>query len=192
MLDILTNAPREIAFGDRKLLVGALKVRELGYLVRWIRDHATRPSARLKAELEIVPEEDHRRLRYEVAVAERNWPPAPNTPQGVAALLGDPDGQVFFLGVMLRKFQPDLSDDVINEIAGGISEVDLYMLSEIAYGQDELDPKEVRTAILDRLRIALEAEREATVREPSPTGSSTSTPGADTAPTGGDSSTSSG
>lgn len=190
MLDLLSNAPRPVRFGQRSLQVGALKIREIGLLQRWIRDHAVRPSERLKADLAILPEEDHRRLRYEAAIAERNWPPNVNTPEGNAVLFGDPDGQLYFLGVMLRKFQPDLDDAVLDEVAAGLSDLDFVVLQQIAFGEDDLDPKEVRAEILARL-AKLKDLAEAARNSP-PTSSDSSTPGADTGPTGPDSLSTSG
>jgi hypothetical protein len=135
----------------------------------------------------MLPEEDHRRLRYEASIAERNWPPNVNTAQGNAILFGDPDGQAFFLSVMLRKFQPDLKDTDLDAIAEGLSELDFTVLVQIAFGEDDLDPKSVRAEILARLKDAAEAARNSP-----PTSSDSSTPAADTGPTGPDSSPTSG
>lgn len=201
MLDIMTNAPRAIRCGDRTLQVGALKLRELGLLQRWIRDHATHPADRLKQELEFAPEADHRKLRYEAMIAARQWPPQINTAAGNTVLLGDPDGQLFFLGVMLRKFQPALTDAELDAIAGSLSELDFGVLCRIGFGEDDLDPKAVREAILSEFRAiaaALDPKKDQeTAAETgpgpaTPTGSGSSIPAAATDPTGGDSSTRSG
>lgn len=157
MLDLLTNAPREVRFGDRTLRVGALKLRELGYLQRWVRDHSVRPTVKAQEELAFLPEEEHREHRKAAVLAERNWPPAINSPEGNAILFDDPDGQLCFLAVMFRKFQPELTDEDIDEIAGGLSEVDFGVLVQVAFGQDDLDPKAARGAVLERLETIRQA-----------------------------------
>jgi len=177
----LTNAPREVAFGPRKLLVGALKLRELGQLQRWIRDHAVRPTAKLKDELPFYPEDEHRALRKAAVLAEKNWPPAINTSEGNAILFDDPEGQLCFLAVMLKKFQPDLTDADLDEIAGGISEVDFGVLVQIAFGEDDLDPKVAKATTVERLEMLSKAFHAAVAQQ-----------AAAEAPTGGSSSTSSG
>lgn len=176
MLDLLTNAPREVSFGPRKFLVGALKLRELGYLQRWIRDHSVRPTVALKETIGLYEEEDRRAATKAAVMAERNWPPQVNTVEGNTVLFEDPEGQLFFLGVMLKKFQPALTDEEVNTVAEGISEVDFGVLVQIAFGEDDLDPKAVREAAIARLEMVRAVLLERLGQDPVSTGESSSPP----------------
>jgi|GEM_PF-3230259 len=143
MLDLLTAAPKEIAFGDYRFKVGALKMKELGLLQRWIRDHAERPTVVAERMLRFADPADHRQIRKDAVMAEREWPPEIGTPEGNSVLFSDPDGQKHFLGVMLRKYQPDLADPVVDEVTQGLSMAGLSILVAIAFGTDDLDPEEL-------------------------------------------------
>lgn len=158
MIDILTAAPKEIRFGDRTLLVGALKLRELGLLQRWIREHAEKPGDRLRRELELLPEEDHADARRQAARAERpeSWPPAIGSAEGNRILLAHEDGQLYFLKMMLTKYQ-SLTESEIDEIAEGLSDDHFGMLVRIAFGSDDLDPSEALTRARDAIRELREA-----------------------------------
>lgn len=178
MLDLLTNAPREVAFGPRKFLIGALKLLEIGYLDRWIREHSVRPLVKLKEELSLYPEEEHRALRKAAVLAEKNWPPEFNTAEGNAILFKDPDGRQFFLKTMFRKFQPDLADEVLTEIIAGLSEVDFGVIVQIASGEDDLDPKAAKATAVARLEMLQAAFQAAVAKQAAaeaPTGESSST-----------------
>jgi hypothetical protein len=158
MIDILTAAPKEIRFGDRTLRVGALKLRELGLLQRWIREHAEKPGDRLRRELELLPEEDHADARRAAARAERpeSWPPAIGSAEGNRILLSHEDGQHYFLQVMLTKYQP-LDPDELDALAAGLSDDHFGMLVRIAFGGDDLDPSEALTQARDAIRELREA-----------------------------------
>ncbi|WP_422928563.1 hypothetical protein [Singulisphaera sp. PoT] len=144
MLDLITAAPKAIRFGDRILKVGALKLRELGLLQRWIRDHSVRPTVAVKAVLEFYEDAAERRqVMKQAVIDERYWPPSIGTPDGNGVLFDDLEGQEYFLGVMLRKYQP-LTDEELSEILGGISHDDFGMLVRVAFGEDDLDPEEIR------------------------------------------------
>lgn len=181
MLDLLTNAPREVTFGPRTLKVGALKLKELGQLQRWIRDHSMRPLVRLKEELSLHPEEDHRALRLAALRADKAWPPSINSAEGNAVLFDDPDGQAYFLAVMLRKYQ-EVDDATLDEIAAGLSEIDFGVLVQIAFGEDDLDPKAAKEAALQRLE-AIKAAYLASLEAPAQTGESSSTDSGPSLPT---------
>ena len=175
MLDLLTAAPKEVAFGDRRFKVGALKMKELGLLQRWIRDHSERPTVVAERMLSLLDPADHRQLRKDAVMLEREWPPEIGTPEGNSVLFSDPDGQKFFLSVMLRKYQPDLPDSVIDEVTEGLSMAGLSILVAMAFGTDDLDPEE-----LSRPVEAIEAAAQSDVAEllsESLPGSSSAIPG---------------
>lgn len=177
MLDLLTAAPREVKFGERKLLVGALKLREFGLLNRWIRDHAERPTVRAKRECETLDPADHRETLKAATEEERlNWPPTVETREGGSLLLGDPDGQMHFLTIMLRKYQPEMTDDDLDGIAAGLSQEDLGVLAQIAFGQDDLDPEAVRAAAQERLQKVRDKIRDQIAAALEQTMDSSSTP----------------
>jgi len=151
LLDLLTAAPKDIAFGDRTFKVGALKMRELGLLQRWIRDHAVRPTVKAKAEAELLDPADRRELMKQAVFAEREWPPAIGSAEGNRMLLTDPDGQRRFLAVMLGKYQA-LTDTDIDAVLAGVSEEDFGVLVAIAFGEDDLDPEQARARVTERLQ----------------------------------------
>lgn len=151
MLDLLTAAPKAIQFGAWTLLVGPLKLRELGLLQRWIRDHSERPTARLKATLDLYPEDEHRALKKAAVQADHDWPPAIGTAEGNEVLFADLDGQMYFLGVMLRKYQPDLQAEDLDQVARGLSPDDFGLLTMIAFGEDDFDPLALRAAAAEHL-----------------------------------------
>lgn len=156
MLDILTAAPVSIKFGDRTFRVGALKLRELGLLQRFVREHVPKPTVAVKEILPLYPPEEHRELLKQAVFDERDWPPSVGTAEGNKPLLTTEDGQRCLVSVVLRKYQPDLSDADIDDIMGGLSEEDFYVLYSIAFGEDGSDPEAVRAASRDRL-AALQA-----------------------------------
>jgi hypothetical protein len=144
MLDILVAAPREIRIGDRAYKVGALKLLELGYLQRWIRDHGERPAE----------------IAYE-------WPPSINSREGYRILTGDLAGQLYFLAVFFRKHQPELDDPAIEGIAAAVGIVDFLTFWTIAIGQDDLDPEAVRASVIAFQRTHADAPEPAPTTEPS-------------------------
>lgn len=175
MLDLLSAAPKVVRFGNRTLRVGALKLRELGLLQRFIRDHTERPTAALKASLEFHPADDHARLKAEALAADAHWPPAVGTLEGNQILFGSEEGQRHFLGVMLRKYQPDLDDAFLEEVMGGVSEEDLGVLASVAFGEDDVDPEAIRSQARARLAALKAALSEAGNPAASTSGSSTTT-----------------
>ncbi len=182
MLDLLTAAAREVKFGGETYKLGALKMRELGLLQRWLRDHAERPTVRAKRECEFLDPADHAKRLRDAADEERdNWPPSLETREGNKALMGDPDGRAFFLAVMFRKYQPDITDEKLDEIMAGLSADDFGLLTMIAFGADDLDPEALRatvTAKLEKIKdlIAAAALPEAQTGDNSSTPSSPPTP----------------
>lgn len=174
MLDLLTNAPKGVQFGKRQLLVGPLKLRELGLLQRWIRDHSEKPTAALEKVLAFIPEEDQRDAKKAAVLAERDWPPAVGTAEGNAVLFGDPDGQYHFLAVLLRKYQPELHDDFLNEVAAGLSHEDFGVLVQIAFGEDDFDPEALREAAKARIQAVQAAILNAIAPPEETTGESSS------------------
>lgn len=146
MLDILTAASKPIRIGNHEYRVGPLKLKELGMLVRWIRDHGERPLVRLKRELEYAPPEEHRQLIYEAWIEERDdWPPSPLDPKGSRVLFGDTPGQRYFLSVFLGKHQ-EVTDQELDFLMGNLDLADLSAMVMIAYGSDDLDPEAVWAA----------------------------------------------
>jgi len=168
MLDLLTAAPKTVRFGDRKLKVGALKLKELGLLQRWIRDHSVRPTVAVKAILEFYDPTEHRQLLKQAVIDERSWPPTIGTAEGNRVLFDDLEGQEFFLSVMLRKYQKDLSDEALGEIMEGLNADDFGMLVSIAFGEDDLDPEDARRQAQLR-RLAAVASLEPSTSESSST-----------------------
>lgn len=180
MLDLLTAAPREVKFGERTLKLGALKLRELGLLQRWIRDHAEKPTDRLQRTLPFLEPEEHRAAKKAAVQAENDWPPAVGTAAGNEVLFHDLDGQLYFLSVMARKHNPELTDADINAIADGLSPADFGLLVMIAFGEDDFDPEVYRAAagtVFPALCVALnELASEDPTGEPSSPGTSPGTP----------------
>lgn len=151
MLDLLSAAPIEILCGERKLKVGALKLREFGLLQRFVRDHSIRPTVALREIQDLIAPEDRRQALKDALIADREWPPGIGSAAGNAVLFGDDEGQRLFLGVMLRKYQPSMTDAELDEIFAGISGEDFGALIQIAFGEDGLDPGEARAAARKRL-----------------------------------------
>jgi hypothetical protein len=154
MIDILTNAPVAVRFGDRTYRVGALKMLELGQLQRWIRDHAIRPTVQARADLEYLPPEEHAARMKAAHLAERDWPPSIGSEEGNRILLTDLDGQRFFLTVLFAKYQPDLTAADVDAILAGLSPEDYGVLVALAFGEDGLDPEVVRAAVGPRIAAA--------------------------------------
>ena len=176
MLDLLTASPKEIAFGEKRYQVGALKMRELGQLQRWIRDHAERPTKRAERECDFLPPEEHRELKKAAVLAERHWPPAIGTGEGNRLLLTDEDGQRYFLEVMLGKYQA-VSAEELDELLAGMSEGDFATLVAIAFGEDDLDPEQARARAQERLQEVADALARLmamAAEAPAPTGESSS------------------
>jgi hypothetical protein len=144
MLDLLTAAPIEVAFGTRTYRIGALKMREFGLLQRWIRDHAERPTVAAERLVAVSPPEEHRRIRKEAVIAERDWPPAVGSEDGNRVLLGDPEGQAYFVRVMLAKYRPDITEAEVDEVLAGLSPEDFGILVAVAFGEDRTDPKALK------------------------------------------------
>ena len=180
MLDLLTSAPVSVKFGSRTLQVGALKLRELGVLQRFIRETVPKPTVAAKAMLEFYPPEEHRELLKNAALAEANgeWPPAVGTAEGNRVLLGSPEGQRCLVAVMLRKYQPEMTEGEVDDILGGMNEEDFYVLFNIGFGEDGADPEALRAATRDRLATLARS-----LMDPE------DAPDADAAPTSADSST---
>lgn len=176
MLDLLSSAPQTVKFGQRTLLIGALKLKELGLLQRYIRDHAPKATALAQAELQFFPAEEHQGILKTAAIADRDWPPAVGSWDGNSVLFSNEEGQRYFLGVMLRKFQPDLDDAFVDSVTAGLSDEDFGVLIKIAFGEDSLDPLEVRR----QARARLTAGR---ASEAAPTLESSTTPTLLTLPT---------
>jgi len=140
MLDILVAAPREIAIGGKPYKIGALKLLELGYLQRWIRDHAG-----------------------EAPGGREDWPPSFHSMEGTRILFGDLEGQLYFLGVFFRKHQPELTDQDIQAIAGAIGDTDFWTFWSVAVGSDDLDPEAARASVTEfkKLQAAVDAQQPA-------------------------------
>lgn len=183
MLDLLSGVPRDVAFGDRRFKIGALKLREFAILAGFIREHAVRPTEAVKEALEFYPEEEHRQLKKEAFLEERdNWPPSVGTEAGHRILFGCEDGQKLFLQVMLGKYRKDpLSDAEVDEIMGGLSPTDFGVLVAIAFGEDLLDPEALRATVLETMNgTPQDVARET---DPSTSGESTTTTSQNIPPT---------
>jgi hypothetical protein len=128
-----------IKFNGRNLLVGALKLREEGQLVAYLRTVVKRPSERLRGTIDLIPPEDRRAAEVAARRADdQDWPPALTTPEG----------QRFFVEVVFRKYQPQMTDQEIDEILGGLSSLDFIVLIRIAFGEDGTDPEALRATII--------------------------------------------
>jgi hypothetical protein len=140
-----------IKFNGRNLLVGALKLREEGQLVAYLRTVVKRPSERLRETIDLVPPEDRRAAEVAARRAdEQDWPPAPTSLEGQRIWMATPEGQRFFVGVVFRKYQPTMSDEQVDEILGGLSGLDLLVLIRIAFGEDGTDPEAERAIIVGK------------------------------------------
>jgi hypothetical protein len=165
LLDIMTAAPKKMRIGVREFLVGPFMLQEFGVLQAWIRENGVPPLKRLEEELKIAPEEEHRRLRYEAWVEQRDdWPPAPYSNKGAKILFADTPGIRYFLELFLRKHN-EVSEQEISAIMKGIGMAELDTMVMIAYGSQDLDPEEAWATAMGMRR-----------REPKPTASSS--PGA--------------
>ncbi|MFL6141674.1 MAG: hypothetical protein ACJ72N_07365 [Labedaea sp.] len=146
-----------IKFNGRNLLVGALKLREEGQLVAYLRTVVKRPSERLRETIDLIPPEDRRAAEVAARRAdEQDWPPAPTSLEGQRTWMTTPEGQRFFVALVFRKYQPTMTDAEIDEILGGLSGLDLLVLIRIAFGEDGTDPEAARAAI-DGATKALQA-----------------------------------
>lgn len=177
MLDFCTAAPIPISINGRSFKVGALTLREEGELVAYLRASVPRPTAELRAVLDLYPEDERRRASIAAIQADRDWPPAPGSPDGQKLFLGTPEGQKFFLGVVLRKYQPELTDADIDRLMGEIHDEDYLVLFHIAFGADVSDPESLRATIRRNLRALRDALAGIVAPDgaDSPTGSSSST-----------------
>lgn len=141
MIDLLTNAPTEITLAGRCYEVAALRLRELGRLQRWVRDHSVRPTEAVKEDLENWPEAEHRRLNKEAFFAERDhWPPSIGGAIANRMLMMDPEGQRRFVDLMLRVHQPSLPPAEVNEVLRDLTIEDFGGLLAVAFGDYDLDP----------------------------------------------------
>jgi hypothetical protein len=144
LLDFITGVGMPITFGKRTLLVGALKLREEGLLVGYLRANTVSPLTQFEEIRDHLPKEQILQAHKEAYFAQKHWPPAPTSPEGQRVLFRTPEGQRFFLGVVLRKYQPDLSDADLEEILVSLSNEDFMTLAHIAFGEDGTDPESVR------------------------------------------------
>lgn len=183
MLDLLTAAPKDIRFGDRVLKIGALKIKELGQLQRWVRDHDIRPTARVKALADVFDAAEYRDQMKRAVIEERDWPPAVGTYLGNQILFSSLEGQEFFLRIFLGKYQ-EISDELIDQITSGLSEEDFGVLVSIAFGEDDLDPESVRAAARAAIAAAMEAAQEQIDAGTESTGESSSSTSHETLLTG--------
>lgn len=137
-----------IKFNGRNLLIGALKLREEGQLVAYLRTVVKRPSERLRETIDLIPLEDRRAAEIAARRAdEQDWPPAPTSLEGQRIWMTTPEGQRFFVGLMMRKYQPSMTDQEVDDILGGLSGIDFLVLIRIAFGEDGTDPEAVRALI---------------------------------------------
>jgi hypothetical protein len=147
-----------IKFNGRNLLIGALKLREEGHLVAYLRTVVKRPSERLRETIDLIPPEDRRAAEIAARRAdEQDWPPAPTSLEGQRIFMTTPEGQRFFVGLVFRKYQPTMTDQELDDILGGLSGRDFLVLIRIAYGEDGTEPEAARAAI-ERAAKALEAD----------------------------------
>jgi hypothetical protein len=138
-----------IKFNGRNLLVGALKLREEGQLVAYLRTVVKRPSERLRGTIDLIPPEDRRAAEVAARRADDpDWPPAPTSLEGQRIFMTTPEGQRFFVEVVFRKYQPQMTDQEIDEILGGLSSLDFIVLIRIAFGEDGTDPEALRATII--------------------------------------------
>lgn len=155
---IMTDAPHEVDFGGTTLKVGALKAKEFGLLMRWIGGHSKSPLERLEEDLKYAPEEDHRKLRYEAWVEQRdNWPYDPRSVRGRQVLFGETGGMEYFLGILLRKHN-EVTDEQIDDYMGRLRQVDWWALQAIAFGEGDIDP-EVAWATARKLMAGLDQQQ---------------------------------
>lgn len=142
-----------IKFNGRQLFVGALKLREEGMLVAYLRTVVKRPTELLRETIDLIPPEDRRAAEIAARRAdEQDWPPAPTSLQGQQVWRTTPEGQKFFVGVVFRKYQPEMTDKEIDEILGGLSTLDFLTLLRIAFGEDGTDPEAERQLIQGLLK----------------------------------------
>ena len=147
MLDLLCAIPKEVKFGPHTFKIGPLKLRELGQLQRWIREHAPRPTVVLKDYLALFETEEARRAATLAAVREeKEWPPLIGTAEGNRVILEDLEGQKQFVAILLRKHQA-VDDATIETILSGLNAEGLTFLFQVAFGEDDFDPEALRAAI---------------------------------------------
>lgn len=147
MLDFCTAAPVPITIAGRPYRIGPLKLREEGELVAYLRTVVPRPTTVIREVLDLFPPEDRRRELIAAIQADKEWPPAPVSPEGQKILMGTPEGQRYFLGVVLRKYQPQLTDADIDAIMGEWDDEDFLVVYHIAFGGDSTDPESVRATV---------------------------------------------
>lgn len=158
--------PRPIRVAGREYKIGALKLKEIAMLQRWIREHAERPTVRATREAQWFPEGERDALRRAAALEERDaWPPSPGSRQGNRILFDDEEGWRAFLGVFFGKHQP-LKDDDIDHLLGVLDEVDMNVFVAVAFGEDDLDPEALRADAREQMeaeRVRLRAAARATI-----------------------------
>jgi hypothetical protein len=173
VLDFCTAAPLPFKFAGRTLLVGALKMREEGLLVGYLRVNTKRPTELLREILDLYPPEDRREALKQATYADREWPPSPTSPEGQRVLLMTPEGQRYFLGIVLRKYQPAMKDEEVEEILAGLSDGDFLAIAHVAFGEDGTDPNSARATVAG-LKQALADAARPDASPGSPTGGSSS------------------
>src|SRR4051794_18977933 len=125
MLDLLVNAPTEVKLGARTYLVAALKLRQLGYLPRWVRAHSARPTEVARESVGHHPPEERREVLKAGVFGEHDWPPSIGTDAASRVLFSSSEGLRYFVAAMLAPHQPELSSEQLDEILGLIGEEEL-------------------------------------------------------------------
>lgn len=121
-LATLTNAPRDITLDGKTYKVSALTLAEWGELQQWIKDHADpvvkafESLNRARAAGVVVTEIDRKALMAQARAEARRFPPRPASQAWDEAIDNIDGGRAEFVGTVLKKHQPDLSDTVLAKL----------------------------------------------------------------------------
>ena len=104
MLDLVSGAGQPITLGGKQFLVGALKLREEGFLVGYLRTVVKKPLTALREVLDLIPESERRTALKEATYEENNaWLPEPSSPQGEPSDKPEGGGEVVRLDRFRKK-----------------------------------------------------------------------------------------
>jgi hypothetical protein len=143
-LSVLTNAPRDFTIAGKTFTVSGIAMEEWGVLQAHLKDHTDDPVVaafkninKVRAAGVPVADEDRKALFEDAKAEAREWPPRVGGPLWFD-LINTTDGAIEkFIGCVLRKHQPGLTDA---EIAAVKKEATWDEMRLLVYRALSLDP----------------------------------------------------
>jgi hypothetical protein len=154
-LDQQVGAPRTWKFAGRDWKVAGLTFYQIGLLTAWLKDNVPSPRERLVREFKtgVFSAEERAEMLLKAAAAEEKqydqagrqtagWPPSIDSPEAQEYLFQG-TGIPYFLWVILRRHQPDLTLEEAEKLAWHVEPNDLAALCErIGFGGGEQETPE--------------------------------------------------